>query len=774
VRARDLRPVPIAAAAWAAAGVAVLVADVAAVMAIVLWAAALVLTAWAAWWARGPHRRGPGLWAIAAVTAAIAAAAASSAALALPQRTAAVELAVDGGRAITVHASVVGKAQRTARGDLMYDAVAHRIDVGPTPHTIEVPVSIRDGDAHTAPDVGSEIVVRGTAAQSMPGQRAVLVVRAGHAVTLARAPTGVVAVSAQLRHALARATRGLPQPGAGLIPGLAVGDTGGVSVELDSQMKASSLSHLTAVSGANCAIVVGLAFGAAALCGARRSVRVGVGMLALGGFVLLVTPEPSVVRAAAMAAIAMLGVLLGRRGAGLSLLCAAVVVCVVADPWLAASMGFALSVVATAALLTLAAPLTRGLSRRLPRALALALAVPLAAQLACGPLLIVINPTVPLYGVIANLLAAPAAPVATVLGLAACLAAPIPLLASGLVALTWVPAAWIAAVAATSVDLPASAVPWIEGWPGAVLLAVVGAAIGVLILPPGHRRGQRAVRAASALLMAVVLGVGGGSAALRAAVGPLTLPGTWAIAACDVGQGDALLVRSASAVALIDTGPDPGALRACLGRFGIERIDILVLTHYDLDHVGGVDAVIGRADIVLHGPPASAADRRTLARLAGGGAQVVDAWAGTAGRLGGATWTVLWPREGDRVFTSGNQAGVVWDVRGGGVPASLFLADLDATSQRALLGTRALRPPYSVVKVAHHGSADQSPQLYRAAAGAVALISVGLGNDYGHPREKTLTFLRADGYVIARTDHSGVVTVAPAHDGVGVWRERPS
>ncbi len=755
---------PVAAAVWIVAAVAVLAPAAAGFVAAGLWLGAVGLAAmvWRA-------RRGRIVWVIAAVSVAVAAAAASHSALAQPAREAAVTLAVDGGRAIEVHATVVGKAERTAGGDIAFDARAHRIDIGPTRHAVDVPVVIR-GDAR--PDVGAEVVASGTAVRADAGRRAVLVVRASRALRTVAPPHGAVAVAADLRHALARATDGLPEPAAGLIPGLAVGDTGGVSAELDAAMKAGSLSHLTAVSGANCAIVVGLAFGAAALCGARRWVRVLAGMLALAGFVLLVTPEPSVVRAAAMAAIAMLGVLLGRAGAGMALLSSAVAASLVGDPWLSGSIGFALSVVATAALLLLAGPLAHGLARYLPRALALGLAVPLAAQLACGPLLILINPAVPLYGVVANLLAAPAAPVATVLGLAACVAAPIPVLAAGLATLTWLPAAWISATALTAADLPVAAVPWPEGLMGAASLTVVGAAVLVLALPPRPGRRARIVRRIAAAGLATVLGVGMGTTALRTVAGPLTLPGDWSIAACDVGQGDGLLVRSAGAVALIDTGPDPEPLRACLDRFAIRRIDLLVLTHYDMDHIGGVAAVVGRVGRALHGPPGSAGDRRTLDTLDAGGAEMIDASAGMSGRLGAATWTVLWPRAGDRAFPSGNEASVTLDIRGGGVPAAVFLGDLDAVAQRALLAGGALRPPYAVVKVAHHGSADQSAELYRALGAAVALISVGADNDYGHPRASTLAFLRADGCLIARTDQDGVVTVASVDGGVRVWRER--
>ena len=392
-------------------------------------------------------------------------------------------------------ATVVGKVERRADGTLALDAVASGIRAGSALHRVDVPVLIQvavsDVDARSLLDVGAQIEAQGTARPGRPGDRAVLEIRASRGLTVLRGPPGVLSGTAALRQGLVAAVRGLPGAGAGLVPGLAVGDTSAVSAQLDAEMKQSSLSHLTAVSGANCAIVVGLVFAGAAAAGARRGVRVACALLALGGFVLLVTPEPSVVRAAVMAAIAMLGVLLGRAGAGMALLSLATALALAADPWLASSLGFALSVTATASLLLFARPLAAGLGRRLPRSLALALSVPLAAQLACGPLLVLITPAVPVFGVAANLLAAPAAPLATVIGLAACLAAPIPVLRDGLVAIAWLPASWIAATAATITALPGDLVPWVEGWPGAVLLALVGGAIAVLITV---RRGPATIR----------------------------------------------------------------------------------------------------------------------------------------------------------------------------------------------------------------------------------------------------------------------------------------
>lgn len=786
--ARELRLVPVAASAWATAGAAITWPQIAWWAAAGLWSATVVVVLLgirAGVSSAGASSTGAGSTAhhlasvtaryavLASVALSCAAAVASNVALSQPARDAASALAVDGGRAITVVATVVSKPARTAGATMRFDASAETISYGEQRHAVDVAVAVRTtADPPAGLDVGAVVTASGTAFRAGAGEREVFVVDASRGLDVRAPPSGVLGAAATLRRGLVAAVAGLPDPGAGLVPGLAVGDTSAVPSDLDAAMKASSLSHLTAVSGANCAIVVGLAFAAAALCGARRATRVVVALAALTGFVVLVTPEPSVVRAAAMAAIAMLGVALGRTGAGVSLLSVAVAAVLVGDPWLAGSLGFALSVAATAALLILARPLANGMQRWMPRPVALALAVPLAAQLACGPLLIAVNPTVPLYGVVANLLAEPAAPVATVAGLAACLALPVPALASGLAAIAWLPAAWIAATAETLSSLPSGSLPWLAGWPGIVVLSLVGAAVCGLVLTPRPGVLWRGARRLSGALLATVVGVSAGLGALGGAAGPLTLPTDWSILACDVGQGDAVLIRSAGRLALIDTGPEPAALGECLRRVGVDRVPLLVLTHFDADHVGGVDAVIGRVDTVLHSPPADAHDRRLLARLAAEGAAVVSASAGLFGTLGDAQWRVLWPPARSVAFPSGNDASVVLDVRGGGVPTSLYLGDLGASSQRALAASGALHPPYTVVKVAHHGSADQDADLYALARPTLAIVSVGVDNDYGHPRAETLALLAGAGAAIARTDTDGIVAVVRAGVGISLWRER--
>lgn len=790
-RGTALRLVPVAATAWAVAAAAILAPAASRWIALALWGLALVASLVVLHLAtpprsgertaerriRMPRHLARRAAVVVVLALAAAAAAASHVAWAEPERAGITELALQGGRAVDVQAEVVGKVERRADGSLSFDALATRFATGEETHRARVELTVRvapdDVDDRAHLDVGASVEARGTATPGRAGERAVLTLWASRGVDVVRPPDGAAAVAAELRRGLVGAVRGLPGEGAGLVPGLAVGDTSIVSPALDAAMKEASLSHLTAVSGANCALVVGIAFGLAALLGASRGTRVACGLCVLVGFVVLVTPEPSVVRAAAMAGIAMLAILLGRPGVGIALLSTAVTLLLVTDPWLAASLGFALSVVATGSLLVCARPLAAGLARAVPRPLAVTLAVPLAAQLVCGPLLILIEPTVPVYGVLANLLAGPAAPAATVLGLAACLSAAVPWLQSGLAALAWLPASWIAATATTASQLPADALPWLEGWPGAVALAVLGLAIGlVVVLEGGGTRARRIIRATSVVLVAGVAGAGLGTAALTTIAGRWTLPDQWTVLACDVGQGDAVLLRSGGAVALVDTGPDPEPLTACLSRAGIAHIDLLVLTHFDLDHIGGLAAVRGRVGTVLHGPP-DADGAAKVAALTADGARAVEASAGMTGALGGARWTVVWPKPGSRAFPAGNDASVVLDVRGGGIPPTLLLGDLSASPQRVLAASGALAPPYAIVKTAHHGSADQDAGLYVAAQPTIALVTVGAANDYGHPRDEALKILDDIGARIVRTDSDGAIALwSSGSSVVAVWRER--
>ncbi len=274
-----------------------------------------------------------------------------------------------------------------------------------------------------------------------------IVVADGRPPEIAEPPPDWLAWANAMRAGFRELAGGLPGDGGALLTGLAIGDDRGVPQSLVDAMRTSSLTHLTAVSGANCALVVGAIMIGGGLIGIRRRWRIAASFAALIGFVVLVTPQPSVVRAAVMAAFALGGLAVARPMRGLPLLSLAVVGILVIDPWASREAGFVLSVLATTGLLVLSGPLGRWLAGVMPYRLAIALAIPISAQLACQPALALLDASLPTYGVVANLLAVPAAPLATVAGLRSpCSMRPLP--TYGVVAnLLAVPAAPLATVA---------------------------------------------------------------------------------------------------------------------------------------------------------------------------------------------------------------------------------------------------------------------------------------------------------------------------------------
>lgn len=688
---------------------------------------------------------------------------AAGVAAAQPSRDA---IASDSGHVIEAVVEVSSSASRGSDGRLWFDAGT--IAIGPPGLAREVSGPVRVGiDPVDGADLGALLRVTGQGKRTDAGERAALVIFATRAEVVSPA-SGIFALAASTRAEFVERAGSLPEPGAGLLPGLAVGDTRAVPEEVSAAMLASGLSHLTAVSGANCAIVVAAVFGIVSLLGGGRVLRIVLALLGLGAFVVLVTPEPSVVRASTMAALAMLTVLLGRPSAGLAMLSLAVCGLLVAGPWLSATPGFALSAAATAALLVLSRPLLRGLGRWMPAPLALALSVPLAAQLVCGPIVALFSDTQSVVGVVANLLAAPAAPIATVIGLLACLTSSVPAVADLLTAAAWLPAAWIQTTATVTAALPGATASVPAGPVAALLVGVLSVAAALVLARPRSRR----LRGAASAVIVVALAASAGRMLLGGPLASMTTPAEWSIAACDIGQGDAVLVRSAGRTALVDTGADPDALERCLAQTGTARIDLLVLTHFDLDHVGAATSLAGRVGTVLHGPPAEPADQRILDELAVGGAEVRIGAAGTRGSLGSARWRVIWPTQDSAAFPSGNDASLVVEIAGAGVPRMLMLGDLAAVPQRQLLSSGQIGGDYAVVKVAHHGSRDQEPALYEQVGAPVALISVGEGNDYGHPRRETLEMLEAAGSRALRTDQRGLVLLGMSEGRLAVWTER--
>ncbi len=773
----DLRLAVPAIIAWLAAVVLLATPTIMVPCAIAAWVLAILLAAVALVVRTGSL---PRVFAVIAVAATAAALVLSSAVVQEAGRSPKVLTgAASAGRFVTATAVTT---QTVQAGASRFAATLHSVSVGGKHGAASAPVTVfaaRGAAAATVGPlgIGSTVRLAGTLAASEAGDEVAFLFFATEPPSLRAGPPWYLEWANQLRSRFADAARLLPGDGGRLLPGLAIGDTGAVSPELDTAMKASSLSHLTAVSGANCAVVIALVMMVGGMLGLGRGMRVALSLVTLAGFVVLVTPQPSVMRAAVMAAVVLAAVVTGRPVRGLPVLALAVLTLLVVDPWLARSYGFVLSVLATGGLLLLARPLTVVLSRCLPTALAAVIAIPLAAQLACQPVLILLNASIPLYAVPANVLAEPAAPVATVIGLAACVILPwVPWLGAVLCWLAWLPSSWIAGIARLCEKLPASSIPWPAGAPGVTLLVLFSALLLFLVLARGARvrMWRRLTAAVLAVALAACLGVAVGERLQKV----IARPQDWQIAACDIGQGDAVLVRSAGRVALIDTGPDPVLLRHCLDELAITRIDLLVLTHYDLDHVAGTPAVFGLVDRAVVGPPADHHDTRLTDSVRNAGARVDQVARGETGMLGELRWTVLWPPARSGTVDPGNDSSVTieFSAAGGcasGCLSSLFLGDLGREPQARMLGANRRLGHVDVVKVAHHGSADQDPALYEKVAAGAGIISVGAHNRYGHPTDTLLKTLARVGTSVERTDRQGMILVSPrAGGGMSVWSER--
>lgn len=556
---------------------------------------------------------------------------------------------------------------------------------------------------------------------------------------------------------------------AGLVPALVDGDDAGLPDDVEADFRTTGLTHLTAVSGTNLTLVVGALLLAARLVGVRGRWLALVGLAGIVGFVLLARTEPSVLRAAAMGTVGLFAFGPDGRRRGLRALGVALVALVLVDPALATSAGFALSVLATGGIVLLGPPLTDALARWLPRGLAEAVAVPTAAQLACTPVVAVLSGQVSLVAVLANLLVGPAVGPATVLGLL-----------GGLVGLV-VPAggrllgtgaawcvAWIIAVARHGAALPGAAVTWGTG-PLAVLV-LVGLCVAVAVLLPRIVRHRGWGASVGALLLLVVLGVPGRIWSAPSFGWP---PEGWVLVACDVGQGDALVVSvGRGAAVVVDAGPDPDAVDGCLGRLGVVQVPLVVLSHFHADHVDGLAGVlrgrrVGAVEVTpVLDPPGGVEEVREAAGRAG--VPVRTASYGGARRVGTATIQVVHPDvpvpvPGAGDGSSANDASVVLVVDVEGLRL-LLTGDVEPPGQAALAR---LLPglDVDVLKVPHHGSRHQDEDWLASLRPEIALVSVGADNDYGHPAAPLLDHLRAAGADVHRTDEEGDVAVVAGGAG---------
>lgn len=758
----DLRLGPTAAAVWAGTLVApLLTARSLFVLAAVWGSTALAVGRWGKGEAGARH-------AVLALCGALAVTAGTAAVRAAARESSPLTAAAAAGRgmAVTLELDTAPVALPGAAAQVLGHATLTDLADGTTSAHLDAPVLLfAPSSSWRGLRAGETVTTRARASPPRVGDDVLAVLSIRGPPRRVGGPGAVQRGAGTIRDGLAAASARVLEPRpAGLLPGLVVGDTRTLDPLLAADFKRAGLAHLTAVSGANVAIIVLGILWPLRRRAVRRRIQAVVAGVALAGFVVLATPSPSVLRAAAMGAITLLALATGRQRAAVPALATSIVVLVLADPGMARDAGFALSVVATASIVVLAPGWSRRLRERgWPRFLADAVAVSGAAGLATAPIVAALSGTVSLVSLPANLLAAPAVAPATVLGLVAALAGPVlPWVADVFVWMAGWPVRWLVVVAERCAAVPDAATGWPAGSFGAVVLTL-------LLLLGGWalwRFPRWRVVALAAVVGAAVVGW-----PVRQTIRGWP-PTQTVLVACDVGQGDALVLPTGPGQAiLVDSGREVTGVDRCLDQLGIHSLPLVLLSHLDADHADGLaGALTGRSvGVVATGtlPPSDtrvAALDRLLTRFHRARTTLVP---GERRQVGSAAVEVLAP---DPAWASAsatpNDMCLVLRVTTRGLRV-LLTGDLSAQAEARILDS-GIDVRADVLKVPHHGSADTDPDFLAATGARVALISVGAHNTYGHPTQRALTWLAQDAMWVHRTDREGDLAVAGSRQSWGV------
>lgn len=600
--------------------------------------------------------------------------------------------------------------------------------------------------------VGSVIRVSGTVTENTFSVVAAATMRVRSELEILAPPPAWQRWASPTRQALANIAATLPADQGGLLRGLVVGDTRGISPELSLATKITGLTHLVAVSGTHMAIAAGAVLVVVRRAGPRWS-ALGAGTMIVA-MVILVGPQPSVLRSSVMAAIGLTAAVAGRSRSSLPALAAAVIILLLYDPTLALQMGFVLSVQATAGLILLAPVWARALENRgVPPGWALFIAVPTAAHIVTIPVIAAMSGRISLVAILANMAVTPVVAPALLLGLLCAALAPWWTAGAGIIARMDQPLlAWITGTARHLADWPWASISFSQR-PVMIVALAAALVIALILLQSMLLR---------LLTLAIVLGF-----VIILLPAQVLHPGwphdNWVITVCDVGQGDAIVVSAgASTTAIvIDTGPDPALIDRCLTDLGVTHIALVAITHLHADHYGGLSGVLAGRHVRAIGlgtqrQPAQG-DKAVTTVAHEYHVPIMTLAYGDQWLFDDVAIEILGPTR--RYFgteSDPNNASLVMRVTKDDI-RMLLTGDIELAAQNDLLRS-GHELSAEILKAPHHGSAKLLPALVTAVQPQAILIGVGHNNSYGHPAPSALAVFGQAGTVL-RTDTDGDVQV---------------
>lgn len=583
----------------------------------------------------------------------------------------------------------------------------------------------------------------------------------------------------------------LPEPHAALLNGILLGLESGIPDSLYDEFNATGASHVIVISGSNISLVVALLL----VIGQQFVGKHYATLLAVTGVILytiMVGADASVTRAAIMGLIYVGAIYFGRGNSVLNALFVAGLAMTLFNPFTLWDVGFQLSFFATWGLIDLVPPLERGVERLLGRVLASgrlstlsdllneALLVTIAAQITTAPLTLYHFKHFSVASLITNLFIVPAQPFVMLFGGLATIAGLIFLpLGTFLGWLAWLPLAWTITIVRWTArfswtQLEISAPPF---WLMILTYLTLGAAVWWLqrppetsILPaftPTGLRKSTTITLGGLLLLAVLTW----SATQNLPDGRLH------VAFLDIGQGDAMLVTTPNGrQILIDGGPSPADLGMRLGQempFWDRSLDIIINTHPDLDHLGGLVQLLTRYEVetilVSDAVSTSSTYQAWRQQLQTDEQTPLLAWQGMVLQLDeGVQASILNPASTTSFITDPNNHSIVLKLTMGQI-SFLLPGDIEDEVERTLVAG-GLDLGATILKSPHHGSKTSSSAIFlNAVDPQIVVISAGEDNWFGHPHQDVVQRYDDYGLTVLRTDELGTIEIIT--DGERVWVE---